>query len=1074
MSSHSKRYKSHILSYPTSSVALLTAVDCILNATHKAKFKESIDVCIHLGIDSKKSDQNIKGFAVYPFEVGKQKKILFLGNIEEFLARKLMDNQGFEEEEVESRNANGGEGNETNEENEEQPLQPPRFANNDQDQEEENYHRRNTDDNHSNESRSDSDNYEDNHRRNTNDKAQKRDSRYKNSEDNYRRNTIDKNYKSDSRYRIYSDNHRRNTHDKSHKSDSRKRNYEDNHRRNTNDDASDSGSEYRDSDDHHRRNTNNNHPEDRRNKEDKRNNQRRHSGNYHRNDDLSSGKRREEYEDDSRNVSQDPEFIRSFGAGADGRRSWRKRSRSAESESTVDEVIAKRNADFKINNINQRLFTPSKKNQEASTSRHQPRLPRLLTPRSLQREAGKEIAKRVKKSNEQYCSAGPPILQDNVPLVKFHEWQNNLFMFVEKLPGYVEGMLDKRPDYANMSTQEQKLLKDIYANIYVWLAKAGNQNTKVALKTKNIKTKPYPDIVGWWKSVNDIFKLSANEIDKRVKELDTVYQYIGEKSKAYYMRFELLYTSIKDLGQIMNDAEIGNKIFKGLLTLNKQILHSFMAGQNIVCDLQSMETMCDYLDSLNDDPVPHRETIGSVNSLATAMNATMIGSPDAYPPGQLGEGQQMSFSMGSPPQTQHMNQYGSMRGGGGRSQWSSRRQPSANSQFGSPYRGGRGDRGHHNGARRQSGNNGTYTHEYERTYSDPKQSEYNYQQRLLNQVHGDRIGNLPVLRNSGIPIQIAPKPDLTYQPNERGVYSWHLNGKAIEDTSTVHGVNTKQNSPSNRQNNQQQARRAHFYGPQDAASRAERDKNSRNSMAANFVSEVTDIITPYAYPFGLYDALFSKPKFNNRFKRDPMSKLLGYTDYLWGLQQLRDRDARKKWLPNNKLLPFEEYQRRSNRNNDLVCFMVHTVKTGASSEQPEHAESGTDAPATLTTSAPTASSVEPHVELSSSQLNIVIEFLKKLQCHPEVMEILSNQSLREFRSITEAVSDEAHTIIRNREDDATEEEQTVWETVDNLVVTVAVDEEMEETNAEYLRRAENRVKGLRESSVQRVTLKERF
>ena len=100
-------------------------------------------------------------------------------------------------------------------------------------------------------------------------------------------------------------------------------------------------------------------------------------------------------------------------------------------------------------------------------------------------------------------------------------------------------------------------------------------------------------------------------------------QYIGEKSKEYYTRFELKYTEIKDLGEILSDGEIGMKIFKGLLTINKQILHSFMAAQNISCNLQNMETMCTYLDSLNDDPVPHRENIASINKPPSEIKAFM-------------------------------------------------------------------------------------------------------------------------------------------------------------------------------------------------------------------------------------------------------------------------------------------------------------------------------------------------------------------------------------------------------------------------------------------------------------------
>jgi len=51
--------------------------------------------------------------------------------------------------------------------------------------------------------------------------------------------------------------------------------------------------------------------------------------------------------------------------------------------------------------------------------------------------------------------------------------------------------------------------------------------------------------------------------------------------------------------QNLNDGELGTKVFKVLLTLNKQMLHSFMASQNIIGNLGNIETMCDHLDRLN-------------------------------------------------------------------------------------------------------------------------------------------------------------------------------------------------------------------------------------------------------------------------------------------------------------------------------------------------------------------------------------------------------------------------------------------------------------------------------------------
>lgn len=53
------------------------AVDAatILNDISKVKFKESIDVAINLGIDPKKSDQNVRGASVLPHGTGKTVRV---------------------------------------------------------------------------------------------------------------------------------------------------------------------------------------------------------------------------------------------------------------------------------------------------------------------------------------------------------------------------------------------------------------------------------------------------------------------------------------------------------------------------------------------------------------------------------------------------------------------------------------------------------------------------------------------------------------------------------------------------------------------------------------------------------------------------------------------------------------------------------------------------------------------------------------------------------------------------------------------------------------------------------------
>jgi len=93
----------------------------------------------------------------------------------------------------------------------------------------------------------------------------------------------------------------------------------------------------------------------------------------------------------------------------------------------------------------------------------------------------------------------------------------------------------------------KEYLNDIYININGWLAKAGSENSKVTIKTKNIKTNPYCDIVSWWKSVNDIYAISYTKIDKWVTKLNSLYQHQGESCIAYFTIFEVKYTELRDL-----------------------------------------------------------------------------------------------------------------------------------------------------------------------------------------------------------------------------------------------------------------------------------------------------------------------------------------------------------------------------------------------------------------------------------------------------------------------------------------------------------------------------------------------
>jgi hypothetical protein len=233
----------------------------------------------------------------------------------------------------------------------------------------------------------------------------------------------------------------------------------------------------------------------------------------------------------------------------------------------MSSVLGKRKADDTLNSITQRLFTPSKNERDSNyrrSSRISPKTPRLLKVR-----VDNDTLKRVKKSNEQYCASGPPKLPENATMAKFHEWQNNLRNFIERLPGYRNGMLEKHPKYDRLRSSERSNLREVYANIYGWLAKSGSENSKVIMKTKNISTSPYADIVNWWKSVKSIYAISNTEIDRKVQQLDSIYQFPQELCKIYFSRFEGKYTEIRDLGKVIHDDDLGIKVYRGLTPPNK-------------------------------------------------------------------------------------------------------------------------------------------------------------------------------------------------------------------------------------------------------------------------------------------------------------------------------------------------------------------------------------------------------------------------------------------------------------------------------------------------------------------------
>lgn len=95
----SKRMKSQLVKLDRMKNYPLDEALKILKATASAKFDESVDIAVNLGIDSKKSDQNVRGTAVMPRGTGKKVRVAVFaeGNAAEAAKQAGADIVGFQD-----------------------------------------------------------------------------------------------------------------------------------------------------------------------------------------------------------------------------------------------------------------------------------------------------------------------------------------------------------------------------------------------------------------------------------------------------------------------------------------------------------------------------------------------------------------------------------------------------------------------------------------------------------------------------------------------------------------------------------------------------------------------------------------------------------------------------------------------------------------------------------------------------------------------------------------------------------------------------------------------------------------
>lgn len=71
-----KRYREDAGKYDRSKVYPLPEAVSILKQFKKAKFDQTVDMCVHLGIDAKQTDQTVRGSVSMPHGTGKSKRVI--------------------------------------------------------------------------------------------------------------------------------------------------------------------------------------------------------------------------------------------------------------------------------------------------------------------------------------------------------------------------------------------------------------------------------------------------------------------------------------------------------------------------------------------------------------------------------------------------------------------------------------------------------------------------------------------------------------------------------------------------------------------------------------------------------------------------------------------------------------------------------------------------------------------------------------------------------------------------------------------------------------------------------------
>jgi large subunit ribosomal protein L1 len=83
-----KRYREDAGKYDKTKVYPLNEAVSVLKQFKKAKFDQTVDLCVHLGIDAKQTDQTVRGSVSLPHGTGKSKRVIAFCGVDKVEAAK--------------------------------------------------------------------------------------------------------------------------------------------------------------------------------------------------------------------------------------------------------------------------------------------------------------------------------------------------------------------------------------------------------------------------------------------------------------------------------------------------------------------------------------------------------------------------------------------------------------------------------------------------------------------------------------------------------------------------------------------------------------------------------------------------------------------------------------------------------------------------------------------------------------------------------------------------------------------------------------------------------------------------